>query len=98
MAERLGASPPQDLGTLKPDELSAAIRENVAGVAVGKAGAPIGVEGGIILIAVCGRTVPAAAAPDRESVMRQLRDRRLNLAAQRYLRDLRSAAIVDVRI
>ena len=98
VAERLGAGPPQDLGSLKPADLSAAIRKNVADVAVGKAGAPIGVEGGIVLIAVCGRTLPASASPDRESVMRRLRDRRLNLSAQRYLRDLRSAAIVDVRI
>ena len=98
VAERLGAGPPQDLGTHKPADLSAAIRDNVAGVAVGKAGVPIRIEGGIMLIAVCGRTLPASASPDRESVLRRLRDRRLNLSAQRYLRDLRSAAIIDVRI
>ena len=97
-AERLGAGPPQDLGSLKTADLTAAIRENVADVAVGKAGAPIEVEGGIVLIAVCGRTLPASTSPDRESVTRRLRDQRLNLSAQRYLRDLRSAAIIDVRI
>ncbi len=98
VAEALGAGAPRELGKLKPSELSAAIRKNIAGVGVGQAGAPIRMKGGIALIAVCGRIEPRSTSPDRESVLRRLRDRRLNLAAQRYLRDLRSAAIVDIRI
>ena len=98
VAEALGAGAPRDLGTLRPSELSAAIRENIAEVGVGQAGAPVRVGGGIALFAVCGRVQPRSALPDRETVARRLRDRRLNLAAQRYLRDLRSAAIVDIRI
>ena len=98
VAEALDAGAPRELGALRPSELSAAIRKNIAGVGVGKAGAPIRMNGGIALIAVCGRIEPRSTLPDRGSVLRRLRERRLNLAAQRYLRDLRSAAIVDIRI
>ncbi|MCY4549495.1 MAG: peptidylprolyl isomerase [Defluviicoccus sp.] len=98
VAEALGAGAPRNLGTLRPSELSAAIRENIAEVGDGRAGVPIRVPGGIALFAVCGRVQPRSTLPDRETVARRLRDQRLNLAAQRYLRDLRSAAVVDIRI
>ena len=47
---------------------------------------------------VCGRTLPKADTPSAESIAEQIRLQRINLSAQRYLRDLRSAAIVDVRL
>lgn len=97
-ARRLGAQAPQDLGKVKLTDLSAEVRRSVAGVAVGKAGQPVLTPGGIVLMAVCGRTLPKANLPSRETVTEQLRLQRLDLSVQRYLRDLRSAAIVDVRL
>ena len=47
---------------------------------------------------VCGRTLPKSELPSRETVTEQLRLQRLDLSVQRYLRDLRSAAVVDVRL
>ena len=98
VARRLGAEAPRALGTLKRADLSAEMWKSVANVGVGQAGSPIRVPGGIVLTAVCGRTLPKSELPDRGSVTQRLRERRLNLAAQRYLRDLRSAAVVDLRI
>ena len=97
-ARRLGAEAPQDLGKVKLTDLSAEVRRSVAGVAVGKAGQPVLTPGGIVLMVVCGRTLPKANLPSRETVTEQLRLQRLDLSVQRYLRDLRSAAIVDVRL
>ena len=97
-AQRLGAEAPQDLGKVRLADLSAEVRRHVANVPVGKASEPIGTPGGLVLMAVCGRTLPKPDLPSRETVMEQLRLQRLDLAVQRYLRDLRSAAIVDVRL
>ncbi len=97
-AQRLGAEAPQDLGKVRLTDLSAEVRRSVAGVAVGKAGQPVLTPGGIVLMVVCGRTLPKADLPSRETVTEQLRLQRLDLSVQRYLRDLRSAAIVDVRL
>ena len=98
VARRLGAEAPQDLGRVKLSDLSAEVRRSVAGVAVGKASEPIGTPGGIVLMVVCGRTLPKSELPSRETVTEQLRLQRLDLSVQRYLRDLRSAAVVDVRL
>ena len=97
-ARRLGAEAPQDLGKVRLTDLSAEVRRSVAGVAVGKAGQPVLTPGGIVLMVVCGRTLPKADLPSRETITEQLRLQRLDLSVQRYLRDLRSAAIVDVRL
>ena len=97
-ARRLGAEAPRDLGKVRLTDLSAEVRRSVAGVAVGKAGQPVLTPGGIALMVVCGRTLPKANLPSRETVMEQLRLQRFDLSVQRYLRDLRSAAIVDVRL
>ena len=97
-AQRLGAEAPQDLGKVRLADLSAEVRRHVANVPVGKASEPIATPGGLVLMAVCGRTLPKPDLPSRETVMEQLRLQRLDLAVQRYLRDLRSAAIVDVRL
>ena len=98
VARRLGAEAPRDRGTLKRADLSAEMWKSVVNVGVGQAGSPIRVPGGIVLTAVCGRTLPKSELPDRGSVTQRLRERRLGLAAQRYLRDLRSAAVVDLRV
>lgn len=97
-AQRLGAEAPQDLGKVRLANLSAEVRRHVADVPVGKASEPIGTPGGLVLMVVCGRTLPKSDLPSRETVTEQLRLQRLDLAVQRYLRDLRSAAIVDVRL
>ena len=98
VAERLGAGAPQDLGTVKLAELSAEIQRSVADLEVGKSSRPIIVPGGIVLMVVCGRTLPKADTPSAETIAEQIRLQRINMSAQRYLRDLRSAAVVDVRL
>ena len=62
------------------------------------------------VLMVCERSEPAAAATppatttataggmDREAIRRDLTGRKLDLAARRYLRDLRRAAFIELRI
>ena len=47
---------------------------------------------------VCERDAEVAPLPPREQVQQRLELEKLDLLARRYLRDLRRAAIVDVRI
>lgn len=47
---------------------------------------------------VCGRTEPKGGLPSRDDIRQKLEDERVNLGAQRYMRDLRRAAFVEIRI
>jgi peptidyl-prolyl cis-trans isomerase SurA len=47
---------------------------------------------------VCGKTVPKAVVATREEVGESLMRDRLDMFSQRYLRDLRRTAFVDVRV
>ena len=98
LARHLGAEAPQDLGTVTMADLSPRIRAAVSGVAVGGASEPLRVPGGLIVLIVCGRQAPAVSLPDELTVLDRLRNRRLDMMARRYLRDLRRAAVIDVRV
>ena len=66
---------------------------------VGEATPPFGSsDSGIRALVVCGRDDPGAATlPSFEEVQSQMSDARVNLRAQRYLRDLRRDAVIDYR-
>ncbi len=98
LARRLGADAPQDLGNLAMTDLSPQIRNVTASVPVGGASEPMRVPGGLVMLIVCARQVPDVSLPDDQAVREQLRNRRLDSMARRYLRDLRRAAVIDVRI
>jgi peptidyl-prolyl cis-trans isomerase SurA len=49
------------------------------------------------VLMLCGRDDPApeAAGPDRDALLTQIEDDRINKRAQRYLRDLRRDAVIE---
>ena len=98
LARSLGSEAPQDLGTLAMADLSPQIRKAVAGLEVGSTSEPVRVPNGLVILVVCDRQVPTVSLPNDQTVMGQLRNRRLDLMARRYLRDLRRAAVIDVRV
>lgn len=98
LARRLRAEAPRDLGTMTVADLSPRIREAISGVAVGAASEPLRVPDGLVVLMVCGRQTPEVALPDGLTVLNQLRNRRLDMMARRYLRDLRRAAVIDLRV
>jgi peptidyl-prolyl cis-trans isomerase SurA len=66
---------------------------------VGEATPPFGSsEDGVRALVVCGRDDPETAAiPSFDEIQSQMEDQRVNMRAQRYLRDLRRDAVIDYR-
>ncbi len=95
-AEQLGVKQPAAPTRIRIGDLNDKLREIVDGLEVGQASKPLRSVVGIQIVMVCERSEVAGAPRDetRELLMRQ----RIDLRARRYLRDLRRAAFVDLRI
>lgn len=100
LAKETGSSRNPDLGDMAVDSLSPAIRSVVEDLPAGKVSKPVRLPNGVLLLMVCKRTGGGTKIklPSREQVADQLLQQRISLMARRYLRDLRLAAVVDVRI
>ena len=96
--DALGSSVTSGAAKLKISELPAHLRTIAAKLPVQRASKPLRIETGILLVMVCERESPKLRQPDRQSVLTNLRRRQLELMARRYLRDLRRAAYVDMRV
>jgi peptidyl-prolyl cis-trans isomerase SurA len=96
---RTEASQLSSQGDLRLEQIAPAMRSMVLGLGIGQPSQPILQKNGVGVIMVCSKTQPkAAAAPTRDDVAESLMRARLDMLAQRYLRDLRRAAFVDVRV
>ena len=56
------------------------------------------IDTGIGVFMVCARALPEAGLPTREEVITSIRRERIDILARGYIRDLRRAAYVDVRV
>ena len=75
-----------------PEELQAILLQ----LSVGQATQPYAYEEGVRVFMLCGRDDPQGeSGPDRELLMAQIEDERINRRAQRYLRDLRRDAVIE---
>lgn len=80
-------------------DLAPAIRPAVLNLKIGELSDPIRLEGGLLALMVCERDEPKNEnLPSRQEIAELLTRQRLDLAARRYLRDLRRAAVVDIRV
>lgn len=86
-----------ELGEVKLGEMPERIRAAVADLQAGQVSAPLEAGANLMLLAVCQRDAPDVQAPSRDTVAEQLRRQRAALLAHRYLRDLRRAAVVELR-
>ena len=78
--------------------LPEALQQTMLQLNIGQSTPPFGsLEEGVRVLMLCGRDDPApeAGAPDREALLSQIEDDRINKRAQRYLRDLRRDAVID---
>lgn len=98
VAKELGVPPPTDPQRLRVGELAPRIRDAIQGVKVGEASAPIRIDRGLLMLMVCAREEAPSNLPTREEITENLLRQRLDLLARRYLRDLRRAAFIDVRV
>jgi len=86
-------------GDLLLSQIAPLMRSFVLGLGIGKPSQPILQKNGVGVIMVCDKSAPQPAAlPTRQEVFEQLVHQRLDIVARRYLRELRQAAFVDVRV
>jgi peptidyl-prolyl cis-trans isomerase SurA len=87
-----------EVGKLRVGDLPAELRKTVLGLQVAEASPPVPLRGGIGVLMVCERENAANALPSRDQMADDLARERFENLGQRYLRDLRRAAFVDMRV
>lgn len=87
-----------DYNRVRSSGVTAEIGALVKDLKVGQVSAPFATPEGIQLLMLCEKTELPVAAPQREKVREQLFRDKLALAAQKYMRDLRRAAFIDIRL
>jgi peptidyl-prolyl cis-trans isomerase SurA len=87
-----------EIGKLRVGDLPAELRKTVLGLQVAEASPPVPLRGGIGVLMVCERENAANALPSRDQMADDLARERFENLGQRYLRDLRRAAFVDMRV
>ena len=86
------------LGLVNVLSLPASIRNTVKNLPVGKVSAPISSKDGVMFIMICERIKDSSTDSLRPKIKQTLLNNRLNISAKGYIRDLRQAAFVDIRI
>jgi peptidyl-prolyl cis-trans isomerase SurA len=95
-ATRLGAEVVAN--EIKVRDLPGALQQTLLNLTVGQATQPFGTVERISILVLCGRDDPPPVNNiSYDQVASQLTEERVNLRAQRYLRDLRRDAVVDYR-
>ena len=98
VAQQVGSTRPANLGELAMADLSPTIRTAIADLKSGQTSKPVKLPDGILVLMVCNRTEPSSRIPEPNEVQRLLRGRRVALMSRRYMRDIRLAAVVDLRV
>jgi len=86
-----------DLGESDVDNLAPQFQQVARSSEIGTISSPVRTPLGLHLVAVCGRRVGGADAPTFEQVQSRLKSQQLAMLARRYLRDLRSDALIEVK-
>lgn len=97
-AEKLGADV-VDNDQVRVRDLPGPLQEMLLKLQIGQATPPFGSQAeGVRVLVLCGREDPQVAGdPSFDQIMAQLEEERVNMRAQRYLRDLRRDAVIDYR-
>jgi peptidyl-prolyl cis-trans isomerase SurA len=100
LAKEMASARPPNLGKFALKELAPALRTVVSKVPAGKISDPVKMPNGVMLLMVCSREggERKIRLPDRNQVADRLMQDRLALMARRYLRDIRLAAVIDIRV
>ncbi|HXQ66869.1 MAG TPA: peptidylprolyl isomerase [Alphaproteobacteria bacterium] len=84
--------------TVTANDLAPAIRAVASKLAVGKASEPITLNNGVFVMMICSREgASEGGLPGAEDVRNRLGQEKLDLLTRRYLRDMRTAAFIDLR-
>jgi len=74
------------------------IRGLVGNLGVGTPTQPLVTDVGVMLLMVCDRVVPEGVGPPADQIRNVLLSERMDMMQRRYLRDLRTAALIEYRI
>lgn len=87
-----------ELRDVKIGTLPAELRPTIEALKVAEPSKPLVLKDGVGVLMVCERKDPPSPIASREQVQESLMRQRLDTLARRYLRDLRRAAYVDMRV
>lgn len=97
--EMLGRPSVTDMGKFTIADLSQPLQAPLMALAPGQMTAPMrSGSGNIVMFMVCERISPEETLPDADKIRALLEREKLDFLARRYLRDLRRAAFLDVRV
>ena len=98
MVKAFGTPASGSLGTVKISELPENVRDSVKSLRVGELGAPVtAASGDDVMFIVCDRQENKVKLPKRADIRKKLLTGKLERLSQRYLRDLRREAFIDLR-
>lgn len=80
----------------KMKDMSENLRTIIGKLEVGKASEPIQIGNGVLVIMVCTKEKDEGLNP--EDIEAQLSEEKIEIQARRYMRDLRRAAFIDIRV
>ena len=86
------------LGSIKLGDLPADLRAAVNRLAANEISTLLDFGDNYRILMVCSRKEEVISLPSRDSLRQDIGNRRLELQARRYLRDLRRAAFIDIRV
>ncbi len=97
VAQAIPNATANDLGSVAAADLPPNIAAAVKDIAIGRFSAPIRNKAAVMILMVCKREEVQGKGFNRDRVSNNLARRRLAMLAQRYLRDLRRSAVVELR-
>ena len=95
-AARTRGATTSEVDKLRVGDLPANVAQQMTSTPLGRALGPFALQGAIQIISVCSREGDGGL-PSRDAIQQQILSGKLEAAARRYMRDLRRAAIIDVR-
>lgn len=98
LATQAGSKVPANPGLVRAGDMPADLRRLLLALDIGQASPPQRVPGGVLTLMLCERQAPPSNLPNREQIRERLSRDQIDLLARRYLRDLRFAALVDMRV
>jgi peptidyl-prolyl cis-trans isomerase SurA len=89
-----------DMGWIKASQLPEPVQQKIAKMQPNQITRPLRTNDGFVILFLRETRTPEAAsipAPDRQAIADALRQKKLESAARKYLRDLRGLALIDIR-
>lgn len=96
-AKELETKKSGDLKGVTASSLPPQIRDAVAAMKVGQTTKPLRTPEGLLLVTLCARKTDPSGLPGKPKIRQRLANRKFNMLIQRYMRDLRRTAFVDIR-